>query len=80
MPRKATNWRAEYIEAKKIGELHKQANDALHLEMEKQIKNYDKMIVEAKRLREMLYEQRGVIGFLEAKIEKLVESKNVHNA
>ena len=76
MPRKPTNWRAEYIEAKKIGELHKQANDELHKQMEKQIKNYETMIVDSKRLREMLYEQRGVIGFLEAKIEKLMEKKN----
>jgi len=46
-------------------------NDALvkkhdHLEAE-----FDKAVAEGKRFREMLYEQRGVIGFLENKIKKL---------
>ena len=35
---------------------------------------FDKAVKSNKRYQEMLYEQRGVIGFLEDKIEKLKEN------
>jgi hypothetical protein len=71
MARPVINWKVEYVKTKKMEELYKQTNDALHIEMEKQIKKYDTMIAEAKLLRETLYEQRGVIHYLELQVRTL---------
>jgi hypothetical protein len=46
-------------------------NNALVEKHDQLIAEFDKAVVEGKRMREMLYEQRGIIGFLESKIEKL---------
>ena len=45
-------------------------HDDLVLEHEKLENEFNKAVKEGKRMREMLYEQRGIIGFLESKIEK----------
>lgn len=49
----------------------------LVLEYEKLDNEFSKAVKEGKRMREMLYEQRGIIGFLEAKLEKLKDGSPV---
>lgn len=49
----------------------------LVLEYEKLDNEFSKAVKEGKRMREMLYEQRGIIGFLEAKLKKLKDGSPV---
>jgi predicted nuclease with TOPRIM domain len=52
-------------------------NDALVKSHKHLTAEFDKAVVECKHFREMLYEQRGVIGYLESKIEKLEDGSEL---
>lgn len=71
MGRNRINYVEAYRSLKTEYESALQLNIALLEKHNKLIKEFDKAVSEGKLLKEMLYEQRGVIGFLEDKIEKL---------
>jgi len=71
MGRAKINYAKSYKEMKTLYEEVLLRNDALATKHDRLIAEFDKAVAEGKRFREMLYEQRGVIGFLENKIEKL---------
>jgi len=65
------NYAKSYKDMKTLYEEVLLRNDSLVTKHDRLIAEFDKAVAEGKRFREMLYEQRGVIGFLENKIEKL---------
>lgn len=71
MARQKTDYVKSYKEMKLLYEELLLRNNELVRKHDHLIAEFDKAVIECKRFREMLYEQRGVIGFLESKIEKL---------
>jgi hypothetical protein len=77
MARTKIDYAKAYKETKKRLELKDSMNSELIGKYEKLSCEFNKAVAEGKRFREMLYEQRGVIGFLETKLEKLKDGSSV---
>jgi len=71
MGRSKIDYSKSYKEMKLLYEELLVRNNALVKKYDHLVVEFDKAVLEGKRFREMLYEQRGVIGFLESKLEKL---------
>jgi len=71
MGRSKIDYAKSYREIKQAYEDLLERSNALVRSHDKLTAEFDKAVVECKHFREMLYEQRGVIGYLESKIEKL---------
>jgi len=71
MGRPKIDYSKSYKEIKQAYEDLLERSNALVRSHDKLTAEFDKAVAEGKRFREMLYEQRGVIGFLESKLEKL---------
>ena len=77
MGRTKIDYSKSYKEMKLLYEELLLRNDALVKSHNLLTKEFDKAVVEGKHFREMLYEQRGVIGYLESKIEKLEDGSEL---
>ena len=77
MSRPKIDYVKSYKEMKNLYEDVLFKNDALVKKHDQLIAEFDKAVAEGRRFREMLYEQRGIIGFLESKIEKLKDGSSV---
>ena len=73
MAKPKINYLKAYRELKVLIEHERSAHDALHKDYAQLRDKYDKAVEQGKNNVELLYEQRGVIGFLETKIVKLTE-------
>jgi hypothetical protein len=73
MARPKTNYLKAYRELKALIEHERSTHEALLKEYAQFRDKYDKAVEQGKKNVELLYEQRGVIGFLETKIVKLTE-------
>jgi hypothetical protein len=73
MPKIKIDYVKAYRELKTLIEHERDAHNALHKEYAQLKDKYDKVVEQGKNNVELLYEQRGVIGFLETKIVKLTE-------
>jgi hypothetical protein len=77
MGRSKIDYSKSYKEMKLLYEELLLRNDALVKSHNLLTAEFDKAVAEGKRFREMLYEQRGVIGYLESRIEILQDGSEL---
>jgi hypothetical protein len=77
MGRSKIDYSKSYKEMKLLYEGLLLRNNELVREHDRLVAEFNKAVLEGKRFREMLYEQRGVIGFLESKLEKLKDGSEL---
>jgi len=77
MARPKIDYAKSYREMKSLYENVLLRNDELAKKHDRLTAEFDKAVAEGKRFREMLYEQRGVIGYLESRIENLQDGSEL---